>query len=29
VAMNLYTNARLTHEQEAACMSIRQLGERH
>ena len=29
VAMNLYTYARLTHEQEAARVSIRQLGERH
>jgi len=28
VAMNLYTYARLTHEQEAARVSIRQLGER-
>ncbi len=29
VAMNLYTYARLTHEQEAARVSIRQLGQRH
>ncbi len=29
VAMNLYTYARLTHEQEVARVSIRQLGERH
>ena len=29
VAMNLYTYARLTHEQEAARVSMRQLGERH
>jgi hypothetical protein len=29
IAMNLYTYARLTHEQEAARVSIRQLGERH
>ena len=29
VAMNLYTYARLTHEQEAARVSIRQLGDRH
>lgn len=29
VAMNLYTYARLTHEREAARVSIRQLGERH
>jgi hypothetical protein len=29
VAMNLYTYARLTHEQEAARVQIRQLGERH
>jgi hypothetical protein len=29
VAMNLYTYARLTHEQEAARVSIRQLGARH
>ncbi len=29
VAMNLYTYQRLTHEQEAARVSIRQLGERH
>ena len=29
VAMNLYTYARLTKEQEAARVSIRQLGERH
>jgi hypothetical protein len=29
VAMNLYTYARLTHEQEAARVSIRQLGLRH
>jgi hypothetical protein len=28
IAMNLYTYARLTHEQEAARVSIRQLGER-
>lgn len=28
VAMNLYTYARLTHEQEAARVSVRQLGER-
>lgn len=28
VAMNLYTYARLTHEQEAARVSMRQLGER-
>src|SRR4051794_10271194 len=28
VAANLYTYARLTHEQEAARVSIRQLGER-
>jgi hypothetical protein len=28
LAMNLYTYARLTHEQEAARVSIRQLGER-
>ena len=28
VAMNLYTYARLTHEQEAARVQIRQLGER-
>lgn len=29
VAMNLYTYARLTHEQEAARVSMRQLSERH
>jgi hypothetical protein len=29
VAANLYTYARLTHEQEAARVSMRQLGERH
>ena len=29
LAMNLYTYARLTHEQEAARVSIRQLGDRH
>jgi hypothetical protein len=29
VAMNLYTYARLTHEQEAARVSIRELGARH
>jgi hypothetical protein len=29
VAVNLYTYARLTHEQEAARVSMRQLGERH
>jgi hypothetical protein len=29
VMMNLYTYARLTHEQEAARVSMRQLGERH
>ena len=29
VAMNLYTYARLTHEQDAARVSMRQLGERH
>ena len=29
VAMNLYTYARLTHEQEAARVSMRQLGERY
>jgi len=29
VAVNLYTYARLTHEQEVARVSIRQLGERH
>jgi hypothetical protein len=29
VAMNLYTYARLTHEQVAAWVSMRQLGERH
>jgi hypothetical protein len=29
LAMNLYTYARLTHEQQAARVSIRQLGERH
>jgi hypothetical protein len=29
IAMNLYTYARLTHEQEAARVSMRQLGERH
>jgi hypothetical protein len=29
LAMNLYTYARLTHEQEAARVSMRQLGERH
>jgi hypothetical protein len=29
VAMNLYTYARLTHEQEAARVSMRQLGQRH
>ncbi len=29
VAMNLYTYARLTHEQEVARVSIRQLAERH
>jgi hypothetical protein len=29
VAMNVYTYARLTHEQEAARVSMRQLGERH
>jgi hypothetical protein len=29
VAMNLYTYARLTHEQEAARVSMRQLGARH
>ncbi len=29
VAMNLHTYARLTHEQQAARVSMRQLGERH
>ena len=29
IAMNLYTYARLTYEQEAARVSMRQLGERH
>jgi hypothetical protein len=29
VVMNLYTYARLTHEQDAARVSMRQLGERH
>jgi hypothetical protein len=29
VAMNLYTYARLTHEQEAARVSMRQIGERY
>jgi hypothetical protein len=29
LTMNLYTYARLTHEQEAARVSMRQLGERH
>lgn len=29
IAMNLYTYARLTHEQEAARVAMRQLGERH
>lgn len=29
VAMNVYTYARLTHEQEAARVSMRQLGQRH
>jgi hypothetical protein len=29
IAMNLHTYARLTHEQEAARVSMRQLGERH